>query len=360
MRILYLITGLGVGGAEKVVTALADEMDARGHTVMVVYLTGPAIVKPDNRRIVIESLELESAKDLISSFVALIKLVREFKPDVVHSHMIHANILARLARPFCRVRRLVCTAHNSNEGGRARMVAYRLTNSLADVSTNVSAEAVKSFEDLGAVRPGEMQVVHNGICTDTYQYSEQDRKALRREFSIDAGQTLILAVGRLFEQKDYPTLLRALAYEPDALGDYHLVVAGDGPMRQQLTDLVQSLNLEGRVTFAGVRSDINRLMSAADIFVLSSAWEGFGLVVAEAMACERVVVATNCGGVSEVLGDCGYLVPAKSSEKLSAALKKVCALNEPDRGSIGKQARQRIIDHYSLAASADKWEALYQ
>ena len=122
MRILYLITGLGVGGAEKVVTALADEMDARGHTVMVVYLTGPAIVKPDNRRIVIESLELESAKDLISSFVALIKLVREFKPDVVHSHMIHANILARLARPFCRVRRLVCTAHNSNEGGRARMV----------------------------------------------------------------------------------------------------------------------------------------------------------------------------------------------------------------------------------------------
>jgi glycosyltransferase involved in cell wall biosynthesis len=171
---------------------------------------------------------------------------------------------------------------------------------------------------------------------------------------------LILAVGRLFEQKDYPTLLCALAYEPDALGDYHLVVAGDGPMRQQLTDLVQSLNLEGRVTFAGVRSDINRLMSAADIFVLSSAWEGFGLVVAEAMACERVVVATNCGGVSEVLGACGYLVPAKSSEKLSAALKKVCALNEPDRGSIGKQARQRIIDHYSLAASADKWEALCQ
>ncbi|WP_417522206.1 glycosyltransferase [Marinobacter sp.] len=360
MRILYLITGLGVGGAERVVTSLADEMAARGHTVMIAYLVGPALVTPRNKKVAIEALKLESMRRFVPSFIAFIKLTREFKPDVIHSHMVHANILARLARPFCSVKRLVCTAHSNNEGGKSRMLAYRLTGFLADVTTNVSQDAVRAFEERGAANKGVMLAIHNGVCTDRFQYNEVARDELRREFSIAEGQACILAVGRLYDEKDYPTLFHALIKLTGANNNYHLIIAGDGPARGQLVELASELCLQDKITFAGVRSDIYRLMSAADVFVLSSAWEGFGLVVAEAMACERVVVATDCGGVAEVLGECGYLVPPESPEELSDALGDACALSESERESIGQRARQRVMDHYSLVASADKWEALYQ
>lgn len=360
MRILYLITGLGVGGAEKVVTSLADEMAGRGHTVVIAYLTGPALMKPENELITIESLKLESARNFISSFVALIRLVRRFRPDVVHSHMVHANILARLARPFCSVKRLVSTAHSNNEGGKLRMLVYRLTDFLADVTTNVSEHAVHAFELQGAVKKGTMLAIHNGVCTDTYGFNAIARDELRAEFSIVSGKICLLAVGRLYEEKDYPNLFNALARLSESHNDYHLIVAGGGPEHSRLVELARALGVQDKITFAGVRRDICRLMSAADIFVLPSAWEGFGLVVAEAMACERVVVATNSGGVAEVLGNCGYLVPPQSPGQLAEALEKACALDAISRSGIGKSARQRVIDHYSLAASADKWEALYQ
>src|SRR5690606_23776011 len=94
--------------------------------------------------------------------------------------------------------------------------------------------------------------------------------------------------------------------------------------------------------------DVPRLMSAADVFVLSSAWEGFGLVAAEAMACERVVVATDCGGVREVVGEAGYLVPTRNSQALAAALTNAISLSIAEKSRLGRRARQRVEAHYSL------------
>jgi len=100
-------------------------------------------------------------------------------------------------------------------------------------------------------------------------------------------------------------------------------------------------------------------MSASDVFVLSSAWEGFGLVVAEAMACERVVVATDCGGVSEVVGSEGFLVEPNNNILLAQALDKALDLSDDERSSIGVSARKRIIDNYSLSANVEAYLKLY-
>ncbi|BCL76527.1 hypothetical protein JHS3_22630 [Jeongeupia sp. HS-3] len=101
-------------------------------------------------------------------------------------------------------------------------------------------------------------------------------------------------------------------------------------------------------------------MSAADLFVLSSAWEGFGLVVAEAMACERVVVATNCGGVAEVIGKEGILVPVKDSQALAAAINEALDWSVEQKRRIGQAARQRVVERFSLGAAVEKWLQLYQ
>jgi glycosyltransferase involved in cell wall biosynthesis len=359
MRILLCITGLGMGGAEKVVTSLADALAAKGHEVCIAFMTGAAVVLPKNANVQVVSLGMVTKMDAMSAFFKLIRLIRVFRPDVVHSHMIHANIFARLVRLVTPITRLISTAHNSNEGGKLRMIVYRLTDALADISTNVSEEAVAAFVKAKAVRSSRMLAVHNGIATDAFVFNAAARVGIRQDLFVHDNCQLILAVGRLHDAKDYPNLFHALTHLPVNGLTYQMCIAGDGPLRGNLEALAVKLGIADRVRFLGVRSDIPDLMSAADVFVLPSAWEGFGLVVAEAMACERVVVATDCGGVREVLGEAGYLVKTKDSKALAQALQTALQLPAIESATLGRAARQRVIEKYSLDSAVAKWLQLY-
>lgn len=359
MKVLLVITSLGVGGAEKVVTSLADQLVDLGHEVVIAYLTGEALTVPKHDCIRLVNLKVNSARGLGSGYLQLRKIIKEFKPDVVHSHLVHANILCRMLRPTTTIPRLISSAHNSNEEGRFRMLAYRLTDQLTDISTNVSYEAVEAFIEQNAVRKERMLTVHNGISICDFIFSDEKRIQIREELGIASNEKLILAVGRLDDSKDYPNLLSAVV---DLFSNYDhvkLVIAGDGLLLNSLKEKTKLLGLEKKVTFLGVRTDIPSLMSAADIFVLSSAWEGFGLVVAEAMACNRVVVATDCGGVKEVVGDAGFLVPPKDPLALTNAIERALNLNADESIQLGKEARERVLEHYSLTAATEKWTNLY-
>lgn len=359
MRILLLITGLGMGGAEKVVVNLADAFAGKKHEVVIAHLTGAALVVPSNPNVRIVDLGMKSGLDFLTAYFRLRRLVNDFGPDVFHSHMVHANILARLLRLTTTMPRLICTAHSSNEGGRLRMMAYRLTDALADLSTNVSDEAVATFVERRAVKPGRMITVYNGVSTSNFTFQLAARVELRRRLAVADGCMLILAVGRLTVAKDYPNLFRALEILRANSVNFKAFIVGDGPLKQALQTTVSELNIVEHVEFLGVRNDVPALMSAADIFVLPSLWEGFGLVVAEAMACECLVVATDCGGVREVVGDCGYLVPPANSKALSDAITHGLALASHEADSLRARGRKRIIQNYSFDASVNRWIDLY-
>lgn len=359
MKILFVITSLGMGGAEHVVTNLADELSNQGHKVKIAYLTGELLVTPRNNNIEVINLGLNSPKNLLNSYLLLRSIIKNFDPDVVHSHMYHANILTRLTRLSIKTPKLISTSHSNNEGGLLRMITYRITDSLTDMSTNVSKTAVDAFVNKGAVPEKRMTHIVNGIDTNTFNYNESERIKLRKKLSISDTQ-VILAVGRLEAAKDYPNLLKAIAILKAKRKDFKLLIVGDGSLKDDLTMLRSELKLEGFIEFLGIRRDIPALMSASDVFVLSSAWEGFGLVVAEAMACERVVVATNCGGVSEVVGSEGFLVEPRNSILLAKELNKALDLSDDERSLIGLAARKRIINHYSLEANVDAYLKLYR
>ena len=358
MKVALIVTGLGMGGAENVVVSLADSLVERGHDLLIIYLTGDALVLPRNKEVKVVGLGMNSCFDMGKAYFRLTTLLRDFKPDVIHSHMFHANILARLIRLTTKIPRLISTAHSTNEGGKIRMLAYRLTDGLADISTNVSEEAVDAFIKMKAVKSGRMISVHNGISTQKFKFDEHERLRIRKELNVE-NKEVILAVGRLVEAKDYKNLLNSISLLKDIKNDIKVLIVGDGPLKHELKDLTHKLELERYVDFLGIRSDIPALMSATDIFVLSSAWEGFGLVVAEAMACERVVVATDCGGVKEVVGSAGYLVPPGQSDSLCESLVTALNMTTNERMVVGKSARQRIQEHYSLDAAVDKWLKLY-
>jgi len=360
MKILFVITGLGVGGAERQVVDVADRLADLGHSVKIAYLTGPALTTPASKNIDLIGFGMKkSPLGFARVYAGLRKLIIGFSPDVVHSHMVHANIICRLIRLTCRMPKLVCTAHNSNEGGVFRMLGYRLTAPLANVTTNVSAEAVAAFEAKGAVAVGTMLAICNGIDTQRFQSSAVACSELRQSHGVSTSDKVILAVGRLSKAKDYFNLFKAMAIVLKQFQNVRLWIVGDGELRNDLMNQAKILGIHHKVDFMGVQKNVEIWMNSADVFVLSSAWEGFGLVVAEAMACEKVVVATDAGGVKEVLGDCGFLVPTRDSESLSAALINALSLQRYEALDMGIRARKRVISLYSIDGVVEQWLAVY-
>lgn len=359
MKVLYVITGLGVGGAEHVVVNLADKVALEGNQVKIAYLTGSALVLPKNPNIEVIPLNLSSIKDLPKAYLHLRKIVRKFNPDIIHSHMFHSNILSRLLRITTSVPKLICTSHSNFEGGKARVLAYRITDKLATISTNVSQNAAASMVNQGAYGSNRVVAIPNGVDIERFRFDSVSRYKVRDHLGLENKQ-MILAVGRMNPAKDYPNLFKSIALLKQYRHDFIVYIVGDGPLKPSLIDLCKNLDISDCIVMLGTRHDIPELMSACDIFVLSSAWEGFGLVVAEAMATERVVVATDCGGVKEIVSKYGFLVKPKDSNLLSRMLNKVLDMNAAEKSTIGTSARMHITENFSLEKNVNSYMSLYQ
>jgi glycosyltransferase involved in cell wall biosynthesis len=364
MRVLLLSTSMGMGGADSQLLAAAQVLRARGHCVLIVSLTplGPMGLEADSIGIRTESLAMPRGRPDPRGLVRLVRLVRAWRPDVVHSHMVHANLMARALRLLAPIPALVSTIHNVYEGGRLRMMAYRLTNALVDHMTIVSQAAADRFIADGIVPKELLRVVPNGVDTERFRtIPPGTRDALRRSLGI-ASEFTWLSVGRFEVAKDYPTMLRAFArvraQQPDAV----LLLVGRGSLQAETEALARELGLASTVRFLGVRSDVPAVMAAADGYVMSSAWEGMPMVLLEAAAAGLPIVATRVGGNQEVVidGETGFLTPPRDSEGLASAMTRLSGLSEAQRHSLGERGREHIRIHYGLDRVADRWEELYR
>lgn len=363
MRILFIITGLGGGGAEKVVADLADQMVQLGHTVKIAYLKGDVIVRPQDSEVELVYLGLENFINMRSTFYAYKKLILNFRPDVVHAHMVHANIFARITRKFFPIPRLICSAHSNNEGGRLRMLAYKFTHSFADITTNVSKNASRNFELLGAVPFGQITTVYNGINLIKFK-KKQTNNQLRHELGLCDDIPVFLAVGRFHEAKDYPNLLDAFEKlkktEIFKKKQPKLLIVGDGDGRIQIEQTIINFKLESDVILLGRRNDVSALLNMADFFVLSSKYEGLPTVVMEAMACETYVIATDCGGSQEIMGSTGKLVQIQNAGVLADAMENTLKLNIDEVNRNNLEARMRVENLFSLDKAVQNWLKIYE
>lgn len=356
MRILYVITGLGQGGAERVVCDLADNMYKRGHEVNIAYLTGEILTYPSYKEVQLIKVGLNNLFSLPKSYLKLAKIIKEYQPDVVHTHMVHANILMRLVRVITPINLLISTAHSSNEGGVLRMIFYRATHHLADVTTNVSQKAVEAFEEKRAVPQNGMKNIYNGIDLHKFKYLPDARAKLYTELSFDKDCKLILAVGRFSEAKDYPNLLYAIKLlKQENIQNFKLVIVGDGELRTNIEAMIEEFELKNDVVLLGRRSDIPMIMSACDLFVLSSHYEGLPTVLIEALACQSQVVSTDVSGAREILNDHGKIVPVKNPIALANALKTALVFDN-HQNVLGYRY---VKTKFDLDTISDEWLKIY-
>jgi glycosyltransferase involved in cell wall biosynthesis len=364
LRILFLSTSMGMGGADSQLLSAAQELRRRGHEIFIVSMTplGPMGLEARRVGLFTESLQMRRGVPDPRGLVRLARFVRSWRPDVVHSHMVHANLLARALRFLAPVPALVSTIHNIDEGGRLRMAAYRLTNGLVDHMTIVSEAAAHRFVEDRIVPERLLRVIPNGVNTERYRGVPLEiRENLRRLLGL-TDAFVWLAVGRFETAKDYPNMLRAFLRVRERRAEARLLLVGRGSLQEETEALVRELGLAEAVRFLGVRSDIPEVMSAADGYVLSSAWEGMPMVLLEAAAAGLPIVATRVGGNHEVVRDgaTGFLVPPRDDAALGQGMLRLMELPAPERRAMGDAGHHHVRSHYGLSRVAEQWEELYR
>jgi glycosyltransferase involved in cell wall biosynthesis len=359
--IALLIPGLDrIGGAERQMMLLAKGLRGRGWQVSVVALSGSGseaaaeLIAGD-----ITFLSLRMRKGLADpgGWIRFNLWLRRERPDVVHAHLPHAAWLARWSRIAAPVRVLVDTLHSSSTGTLGRRFGYRLSNWLPDKVTAVSVAVAQAHLQARMATAARLAVLPNGVDLTTWKPDVEVRNAFRRVLGLQ-GKFLWFAAGRLDPVKDYGTLLQAMVDVPEAA---RLVIAGSGPMENELRRLSDELGLEDRVQFLGFEPNVLRWMRVANGFVLASRWEGLPMVVLEAAACGVPAVATDVPGTHEVVvdGKTGLLAARGSAKALARAMTHMMEMPGEERRAMGERARQFVQEHYSLDATLDRWEALY-
>ena len=362
MKLLLLSTSMGMGGADQQILTLARAMRARGHEVRIVSLAplGQMGLEAQREGIPTESLNLSRNLTHLARVGRLIRMIRQWSPDILHSHMVHANLLAGAVRPLTGVRALVATIHSINDGGAIRMAAYRASSAVVDRFTIISRLAAERYVGIGAVPARLVEVIPNAVDIDAFRKIPDARSAVRGELKID-DEFVWIAVGRFEEAKDYPTMIAAFAQLAARRRDSRLLLVGKGSLQSDVEQRVRAAGLEDRVHFLGVRRDVTRLLSAADGYVLSSAWEGMPVVLLEAAAAELPIVSTRVGGVAEVVDDggTGVLVQSGDPAALARAMERIESSTSESRAAMGARGRALVEERYATKHIMDLWERLY-
>ena len=358
-HVALLIPGLDrIGGAERQLMLLAKGLRGRGWRVSVVALSGTggdAAAELAGAGIAFLSLEMRKGLADPRGWLRFHRWLKQEKPGVVHAHLPHAAWMARWSRLATPVRVVVDTLHSSSTGTGVRRMGYRLSDWLSNEVTAVSHAVAAAH--LAAEMAAKITVIPNGVDMDAWRPDAAARAAVRGELAIE-NEFLWFAAGRLEPVKDYPTLLAAMAQLPSTA---RLVIAGTGPLEEQLRGLASQLCLQSRVRFLGFEQDVRRWMQAADGFVLSSRWEGLPMALLEAAACALPAVATDVPGTREVIvhGGTGWLAAQGDPRGLAEAMTRLMHTSLDGRKTIGEQARQRAFDSFSLELALTRWEALY-
>jgi glycosyltransferase involved in cell wall biosynthesis len=297
--------------------------------------------------------------------VRLARLLRRRQVDVLHTHLFEPSVVGLWAGVLARTPLRVMTRHYSDYHTRIQKKWHvrvdQMCNRLAHRIIAVSRHTAEHLVQVEGAPSGKVFAIHNGIDFDRVKLSAPDAPSrLRQEFAGN-GAHLLLIAARLHPEKGYDHLFPAVARLKEQLDrPFRLLVAGTGPLDGHYRAQVAALGLQDVVRFLGFRKDLPDLMAAADLFVLPSTAEAFGLVLAEALYLGTPVVTTRVGGIPEIVEDGAdsVLVPPGDAEALTNALAGL--LRDPDRRRrMAGAGRQRVVERFGFQDMVRSYEAVY-
>lgn len=364
-KILRVITRLNIGGPSRQALSLATALRPEYETVLVAGRPGPHEGEMSEEGVAVVRAPLVrevSPRHDAQAFFQLRSLIKQWRPDVVHSHQAKAGAVARLAARGSRSRTVhtfhghVLDGYFSDRARTAFLSAERFLARRTDVLIAVSQEIQDALLDLGIGAEEQWRVVPLGFDLEPFLRIEGIDQGVRRQLGLNPEVPLVGVVGRLAPIKDHSTLFGAIA----RLDGVHLAVFGDGELRDELRREVSGLGLVERVHFMGWWTDVAAAMAGVDVVALTSRSEGTPVSLIEALASGRPVVATDVGGVRSVVVDgiSGYLVAAGSVIDAADALQAI--LSDPQKGSeMGAAGRGFVAERFTQARLVADIQRLY-
>ena len=354
-RVLHVVKVAGISGAENHLLLLLPALRDRGWDVAAVMLhegepgAEDFAVRLEAEGVPVERVRLSRAFDP-RAFARILRRARRDRPDVVHTHLVHADFHGLPAGRLARVPALVSTKHGFNafRDRKAFATADRAVASLADVHVAISAGLARYLAESEGFDAATFEVVHYGIEAGS-------------EPPPLPGAPRLAIVGRLIPIKGHDVLLRAVARARERLPGLTLEIAGDGELEQELRATAIRLGLDDAVTFLGRVAPVDPVLERAEVVVVPSFGEGFGMVALEAMERGRPVIASAVGGLPEIVdeGRTGLLVPPGDVEALVRAIAELA--DDPARAAgMGQAGRARALDGFSQERCTERIAVLYE
>ncbi|MFH0810737.1 MAG: glycosyltransferase [Pseudomonadota bacterium] len=362
IRILQLTHGLHFGGLERVVIDLSRRLnqDPRYEVqVCTVVLEGAQFKILKGEGIQVRHMGKKPGLDC-SLFFKLARFFKAGRFDIVHAHGPVAYFHGACAAKLARVPAFVYTEHGRDwdQLSLRTLLSERLAASLTTRIVAVSAHARNCLMARERMPARKVEVILNGI--DDSPFATARGEAIRKELRVAPDQPLVGFVSRLQPQKGPTYLIEAARLVVDRLPSARFVLTGDGEHRLQVEETIDRLGLRQSVVLTGWRSDIHDIISALDIFVLPSVWEGTPLVVLEAMAAGKPIVATEVGGVPAVLDNEQTALLVRPSDPAALAESIIRLLQDRAlMARIGRQAREVFKQKYSLGTMFAGYERIY-
>lgn len=361
-NVLQLMTDSKIGGAERVALCLAKGMNKERFNITVCCLAGkgPIMEEMEKGGIKAYSLGMANKWDFFRA-LKLISLLKSLNIQILHSHLFHANLLARLIGRLMGVPIIISTEHIMGLEGRWRLFLNRITCGLVDMFIAVSF-AVKEFmiKNIG-IKSSKITVVQNGIEYEGFQVFDSVKENKISEFAFKQDDKIVGTVARIHKQKGHIYLLSAAKEVVKEVPEAKFLIVGDGPLKNDMEKVSVNLGIAKNVIFTGFYKDIPGILSILDVFVLPSLWEGLPITILEAMAMKKAVIATDVSGNPEVVADnvTGILIPAKNPHSLAQAIIKLIK-DEGLRVKMGEAGYNRVRQFFNVNKMVDETAAIYQ
>jgi len=369
--VAHLITGLYVGGAETMLCQLLEHIDCRRFRAEVISLLplGPLAARIQSLGVPVRSLELDRARPNPFRLIRLARWLWRRRPDIIQTWMPHSDLAGGLAATVVGRPPVVWgvhhTDHDSQSSSRRSLITVktcaRLSRLLAAKIVCCSVASREMCQRFG-YDARKLQVIPNGFDLERFRPDPEARNEVRRGLRIPDGSPVVGLVARYHPMKDHRNFLEAACLLHEILPEVHFILCGDQVVRENpaLGLLVEQSKHPERFHLLGRRSDIPRVLNAIDIGSLSSSGEAFPLVLGEAMACEKPCVATDVGDAARIVGDTGVVVPPRDPKALMKGWQQLIEMPQPARQDLGRRARQRIQEHFSIGAVVQQYQTLYE
>ena len=369
-KIVHVITGLGVGGAETFLLRVIPEIRSLGYDSVVIYLTGKGeyVNRYEANGIRVLSLGMGSLFGVGAAIWRLFKILRRESPDLVQTWMYHANLIGGVAG-FISNLPVLWAVQQSNLSKNVNKPTTRAVINICSILSRYlpqkilyDSEAARlAHEDIG-FKSSKSYVIPNGVDERVFSINRVQRETFRRDLEIPTNAVVIGHIARFDVQKDHETFIRAVRLARTNVGNIYVLMVGAQVewSNESLTQMLMPEGSEGWIRLLGSRDDVVNLFGAMDIFCLSSIGESCPNVLLEAMMMAVPCIATDVGDVKRILGPLGITVPPESPQRLSEQIELMAGLSQIDLREIGLGLRKRAKDEFTLARAAMRFGECYE